>query len=380
MNSESTPTKLQRVAGLDVARSLAILGMMIVHFMLVMTDGMPPEKWSDCLLNLLDGRAAATFVILAGMGVTLMARKANNPTGKPNQKTIAAILRRRGLLLLAVGFLNLTIWEGDILRIYGVSLLIVPWLIWRSSRMVILWAIGFVLAFGVLFVAMDYSKNWDWTTLTYHGLWTASGLVRNLFYDGFRSVFPWTGLLLLGVWFGRLDWFPTNVPRKAVLWGMVLLLSSTAFSKFLLHWFGVHPQQGFNQENATACFGLQSMPPLPLFLLNTTGFALLVIGMSTLIAKRWKDRWEVRALSATGRLALTWYVAHILLGLSGVIVLGWTRASHLRALITALGFFSVAVIVSVGWNRRFSNGPLEFILRKVGQWQGFPKRQPARLT
>jgi hypothetical protein len=47
-------------------------------------------------------------------------------TGTPGQKTIAAILRRRGLLLLAVGFLNLTIWEGDILRVYGVSLLIVP--------------------------------------------------------------------------------------------------------------------------------------------------------------------------------------------------------------------------------------------------------------
>jgi uncharacterized protein len=99
-----------------VSRSLAILGMMVVHFMLVMTDGMPPERWSDSLLNLLDGRAAATFVILAGMGVTLMARKAKDPTGTPSQETIAAILRRRGLLLLAVGFLNLTIWEGAMSR------------------------------------------------------------------------------------------------------------------------------------------------------------------------------------------------------------------------------------------------------------------------
>jgi len=198
MNTQSTPTQSQRIEGLDVSRSLAILGMMVVHFMLVMTDGAPPENWSSFLLNLLDGRAAATFVILAGMGVTLMARKAQPPTGTPSQTTIAAILRRRGLLLLAVGFLNLTIWEGDILRVYGVSLLIVPWLVWRSSRVVLLAAMGFVLAFGVLFVVVDYSQNWDWSTMTYHGLWTASGLVRNLFYDGFRSVFPWTGLLLLG--------------------------------------------------------------------------------------------------------------------------------------------------------------------------------------
>jgi uncharacterized protein len=143
--------------------------------------------------------------------------------------------------------------------------------------------------------------------------------------------------------------------------------------KLLLRWFGVHPQPGFNQEDAAACFGLQSMPPLPLFLLNATGFALLLIGTSTLIARRWHDRWGVRTLSATGLLALTWYVAHIVLGLGGVIVLGWTRASQRRALITALVFFSAAVVVSLRWNRRFSNGPLEFILRRVGQWQDFPK-------
>jgi len=368
MNNQSTPTKSQRIEGLDVSRSLAILGMIVVHSMLVMSDGMPPQRWSDFLLNLLDGRAAATFVILAGMGVTLMARKAKDPTGTPNQETIAAILRRRGLLLLAVGFLNLTIWEGDILRVYGVSLLVVPWLVWRSSHAVLLTAMGFVLAFGVLFAVFDYSHNWDWTAMKYHRLWTVSGLVRNLFYDGFRSVFPWTGLLLLGVCLGRSDWSKADVPRKAVLWGVVLLVSSAAFSKSLLSWFSVHPRPGFGQEDSAACFGLQSMPPLPLFLLNATGFALVLIGTSTLVARRWNDRWIVRALSATGRLAFTWYVAHILLGLGGIIVLGWTRASHLRALITASVFFSAAVVVSLWWNRRFSNGPLEFILRRVGQW------------
>jgi surface polysaccharide O-acyltransferase-like enzyme len=34
----------QRIVGFDVARSLAIFGMIVVHFMLVMTDGMPSEK------------------------------------------------------------------------------------------------------------------------------------------------------------------------------------------------------------------------------------------------------------------------------------------------------------------------------------------------
>ncbi len=368
MNHTVTPTRSIRLDGPDVARALAILGMMVVHFMLVMTDGMPPERWSDFLLALLDGRAAATFVILAGMGVTFMARKADGTAGAPDRNTMAAILRRRGLLLLMLGFLNLTIWEGDILRVYGVSLLLAPWLVWRCSRAVLLAALGFVLTFGVLFFALDYGRNWDWNTMTYHGLWTVSGLWRNLFFDGFRSVFPWTGLLLLGIWLGRLDWSTEAVPRRSMLWGAVLLVSSAVVSKLLLHWFGTPPQPGVDREEATALFGLQSMPPLPLFLLNATGFALVVIGACTLVARRWRDRWPVRALVATGRMAFTWYVAHILLGLGGVIVLGWTRTSHLRALLTALAFFSLAVVVSIAWRRRFANGPMEYVLRRVGQW------------
>ena len=368
MNHTSTPNQVPRLEGPDVARAMAILGMMVVHFMLVMTDGVPPERWSDFLLGLLDGRAAATFVILAGMGVTFIARKADGPAGAPGRNTMAAILRRRGLLLLALGFLNLTIWEGDILRVYGVSLLMAPWVIWRSSRAVLLAALGFIVVFGVLFFALDYGRNWDWNTMTYHGLWTVSGLWRNLFYDGFRSVFPWTGLLLLGVWLGRLDWSTAGVPRRAVLWGAVLLVSSAVVSRLLLHWFGTHPQPGFDPEEAAAFFGLQSMPPLPLFLLNATGFSLVLIGVSTLVARRWRDQWLLRALSATGRLAFTWYVAHIFLGLGGVILLGWTRTSHLRALLTALAFFSVAVVISLVWKRRFSNGPMEYVLRRVGQW------------
>ena len=356
----------ERIAGFDIARSLAIFGMVIVHFLLVMTDGVPPEKWSDTLLELLDGRPAATFVILAGMGVTLMSNKLTDPNAVQSRRRTGAILRHRGLLLLGFGFLNLTIWQGDILRVYGVSLLIVSWLVWRSSRTLLLTSLAFILFFCVLLASVDYDRNWDWNTMTYHRLWTPAGLLRSLFYDGFRSVFPWTGLLILGLWLGRLDWSTAETPRKAVAWGLTLLVASSATSGLLLRWLSVHPQPDLDQETAAALFGLQSMPPLPIFLLNALGCSLLVIGISTLIERRWRDGWLVKALAATGRMAFTWYAAHIVIGLGGVIVLGWTRTSHLQALGAAVGFFAAAVTISFWWRGRFRNGPLEFILRSVG--------------
>jgi hypothetical protein len=65
-----------RVIGFDVARSAAMLGMMVVHFSLVAAGDRAEPTWLAKILGLLDGRASATFVILAGIGVTLMARRA----------------------------------------------------------------------------------------------------------------------------------------------------------------------------------------------------------------------------------------------------------------------------------------------------------------
>jgi uncharacterized protein len=238
-------------------------------------------------------------------------------------------------------------------------------LIRRSDRALLISALGFVAGFVILFATVSYDVNWDWTTMEYHGLWTGRGLVRSLFYDGFRSVFPWTGLLLFGMWLGRLDWAGANIPRRAMAWGLASIVTSCVASALLVNWFQAHPQPGMDHEAVAALFGLASMPPLPLFLMNAGGFALLVIGAGVLAARRWQGSAAVRALSATGRLALTWYVAHIVLGLGGVIVLGWTGVSHLRALGTATAFFAGAVAFSSFWSRNFRLGPLEALFRKA---------------
>lgn len=352
-----------RVEGFDIARALAIYGMMVVHFMLVMTDGTPSEGWSKTLLEFLDGRPAATFMVLAGIGITLMSR--NSDGSSKDRTAIRRRLRIRGGFLLACGFLNLVIWEGDILRVYGISLLLAPWLLGRVSRTLLLWAAAFLVTFVVLFLLADYDKNWDWTSMKYNGLWTSSGLIRSLFFDGFRSVFPWTGMLIAGMWLGRLDWRGDAVPRKAMAWGAALVVSSIVLSRVMLSSLRGHLSPEFGAEAAKACFGLASMPPLPLFLANAGGCALLVIASCTLISRKAAGSRLLRVLASTGRMAFTWYVAHIVIGLGGVIALGWIRTSHVRALMTATAFFALAGITSTLWLRRFSNGPLESLLRRI---------------
>src|SRR3954465_2927713 len=104
-----------RAAGYDVARSPAVLGMMVVHFSLVLAADRSGPAWLAEVLGFLDGRAAATFVVLAGVGVTLLSRRA---LADPDPQVLARVrgaLVRRGLFLLVIGFINLRIWPGDIL-------------------------------------------------------------------------------------------------------------------------------------------------------------------------------------------------------------------------------------------------------------------------
>ena len=361
-SQESSDPK--RVAGLDVARGLAIFGMVVVHFQLVMTDGTVPAPWAKGLLQFLDGRPAATFMMLAGMGIAMLAE--NRDRYSDLHRPVGSVLRRRGVFLLVCGFLNLMIWEGDILRVYGVCLIVIPSILRCTSRALVLWICGIVLTFCAMMASFDYGKNWNFSMMHYQGLWTLEGSTRSLFYDGFRAVFPWSALLILGLGLGRMDWRGETTARRAVRWGLLLWVFSGLLSFALCKLLGSAGDASVSQEDIVALFGLQSMPPLPLFLASATGVALVTIGLSVIAASRWGGAMVVRGFAATGRMAFTWYLAHIVIGLGGLIAIGWLATTSREALLAALMFFTGATAFSILWLRKFRHGPLEWVLRKLG--------------
>jgi len=105
-----------RDESIDVARAVAILGMFVIHAVLVLATAVPTQGASGFVLWWCDGRAAATFVTLAGFGVARLAARHDHAEG-------LRVLHRRALVLWVMGVANLMIWPGDILRVYGVALL-----------------------------------------------------------------------------------------------------------------------------------------------------------------------------------------------------------------------------------------------------------------
>jgi uncharacterized membrane protein len=70
------PAHKQRIIGYDFARALAVFGMVVVNFVVVMGAEANGPLWLQRVVGLLEGRAAATFVILAGVGLSLFSQKA----------------------------------------------------------------------------------------------------------------------------------------------------------------------------------------------------------------------------------------------------------------------------------------------------------------
>jgi uncharacterized protein len=356
--------KSQRIFGYDVARAVAILGMVIVHFSLVMSADQTSPAWLATVNGFLDGRAAATFMVLAGIGITLMTRRAAESGDTAAVTKARMTLVRRGLFLLVLGFINLTMWPGDILRVYGVSMFVASRMFMATNRNLLVWASFFVLAFVVVFAMVDFEQNWNWETLEYRGLWTPVGVVRNLIYDGFRSVLPWTGFILFGMWLGRVDLRNRQVNNRTLFAAVVITVAAELVSWLCLRYTGGHPDI-MSRDEAMALFGTQSMPALPIFMLAAGGTAVAVIAFCVRIVGD-PPRFIWQPLIATGQMALTWYFAHIVLGLGTVVSLGLESTASLEvAAATGLAFFVGAAVISWGWKSLFQHGPLEWVMRRV---------------
>jgi uncharacterized protein len=353
-----------RIEGFDLARGLAFLGMVYVNFRIAIAPEGSGPAWLAWPVSRLDGRAAATFVTLAGVGLSLLSRKARGSGDREALETIRRRLRRRGAFLFVVGLMFWTTWPADILHYYGVYLAIGALLLDAPDRRLLALAAALVVAYPALLVfGPDYSTGWDWTTLSYDGFWTPRGFLRNLLYNGFHPVVPWLAFLLFGMWLGRRDLGRAEARRPLVLGGLGVATAAEALSFLLMR--ATTPTLG--AEDALAVFGTEPMPPMPLYMLAAGGTAAAVIGLCVMLAEKFPEaRWRP-PLVATGQLALTLYLAHVLVGLAPLELLGLPggHGSLAFSVAWATTFGAGAVLFASLWRRRFARGPLEMLMRRV---------------
>lgn len=354
----------KRIDGLDIARAFAIVGMVIVNYKISMSAEDTGRPALTFFAALFDGRAAATFVILAGIGASLGSRRARIAGDATARRAARRTLAKRALFLFVVGWAFFPIWPADILHYYGVYLAIGAVVLFVSNRQLLWLAAGAIVVSSLFIVTFDSFANWDLDDYSYNGITTPSGFFRNLFVDGFHPVFPWVAFYLFGMWLGRTDlrdpaWRRTLAIRSAIA---VVITEAAA-------WILLGPKgsnlDNIDDESWRWLFTVEPIPPLPLYLVAGTGTAVLVIVGSIWLGNNLAEKVK-EPLVATGQLALTMYLAHVLVGLVALDIVGRLEDQTIEwVLLTSAVFSAAAIAFSWWWRRGHDRGPVEWLMRLV---------------
>lgn len=382
-----------RIAAIDVARGIALLGILLINirlfsgpWMFDLLSGTEPWTGVDRVTAFITTALAETkmvsiFSLLFGVGLGLLYDRLRRDGASP-----WPVLVRRLLVLGVVGALHaVLLWTGDILFLYALSGLLALLFIGRNPRTIVTWGcigIGLVALFGVFSVlgglftlGMDPETAIGSDPITRlgqqlsesalaaygdgsYGDQVAQRLAEIPFVAAQLIFFvPLTlGLMLLGAaaWrSGLIHQIPTDptTVRRIARWGLgvglpinVLAATFSAVSSSAMAGWGVVGQ------------GLILM-----------GGPLLGIGYLATIALaylRRPDRPLFARLAATGRMAFTNYLAQSVICVAVFAGLGvygqWSLTASMGVVAVV---WALQLIWSPLWLARFRMGPLEWAWR-----------------
>ena len=352
-----------RIAGYDLARSLALFGLVVANF------SHSVEHTGFYLLgSLVQGGTIATFLVLGGIGVSLLAQRSRITNDAHGFTDSRKRLIRRAAFLLVVGICCSSIWQSNFLCFFSICIAVGALLLPVSNR----WLWSFVLIFALIWVVLaflmfDYYKVIDefsryWKAFQEGDPWTVEGIVFRVYLYGFHLIFSWAAFLLIGMWLGRQDVHFRRVRRNVFFGGIVALVLACAYW-LLIRYVWVPSRPSLADLPSTSSVLLQ-FTPLNIFAM--CGTTALIIGGSFMLTERYPDAKWTRPFVATGQLALTLYIAHLIVGRGILEGLGFLENQAFPfAIGSAVIFCICAVIFSHFWRKRFERGPVEWAMRRI---------------
>lgn len=400
----------ERYAILDILRGLALLGIVLANFpefglytflKSSATEAMPTVTIDRIVRFLqylfIDGKFYTLFSLLFGIGFSIIIANAAK-RGADGFR----IFYCRMLVLLVIGFVHIMfIWSGDILMLYALLGMLLPFFRHVSEKVLLIWSLTFLL----LPVGIDMVVELSGTYLSVqvvelqqyycakYGItddnfayWLRDAedygevfefLIQGAFVriqefiDGNRY-FRVMGLFLLGFYIGRNRLYVNLESRHCLLrriavYGFVFGLPLS----FVYAWscMNIHP------------WGLTVHSVLYILSVFPLSFA-YIAGICLLYLYR-REAKIFKFLAAPGRMALTNYIGQSLWGMLLFYGIGFGFGADMGLiyiLFAATCVFFVEVLFSDFWLRKFNFGPLEWIWRMLTYKKYFTLFRIRRIT
>lgn len=368
-----TRPRTARVDAIDLARGLALIGMMFVHLGPRWVGDTPP--WGQMIAS---GRAAPLFAMLAGVALSLVHRRDPDGAGSVRATCIRALI----LLLLGLGLGSLDQMPVYvILAFYAVLIVIALPFRGLSARTLILLGLVWAVVVPVLLlwlqiehapVISDQAELSDvvppWSLLTELVVW------------GAYPAGVWMAYVLVGLGIGRLDLGRVRVALSVLGGGAALLAGSLAIGGaaisrgvfddwYVRGWrlFFVTEPYPFEPATWHELWLVGEHTSRPLNVLGAIGSALLVIGLCALVVRLPWARLALLPLRRAGAMTLSLYTVHVLW--SWRLAVRATESEDPTYYLGSTGDWLLQVVVllvvATVWLHLARRGPIESVIRVV---------------
>lgn len=340
-----TPPPARRLTGIDAARGLALIGMIVVNVGPAEAEGLLHR-----LYLLPYGRASVLFVVIAGIGLGYLLRPRPQDEGRPWK----VVLWRAALLLLGgLALQRLTDDVSVILPVYG-ALFVLGLALHRAPRTLLLTLALVMTVVGPVIYAghivLEGGEHLDGPLELGNPI---GEIVHGLVLSGRYPLVTWCVPFLVGLWLAKIDLHDRAVQNRMVVWGGAAAVAGFALSQVSRSILEREGDVGFARLLTGAAHG-----QMPLWLISSVGGALAVVAAFVRLGDR--AQWLTDPLVAAGRLALTLYVLH-------VVVLAVIRPEDGYTLAQGVLVSALMVVVFLGlawlWHHRVGIGPFERVLR-----------------
>ena len=336
-----------RLAGVDLARGIAVLGMLAAHLLdteRVLTPH--PETW----ITLVNGRSSILFAVLAGVSIAIVTG-GPRPLPPERRPRAAARLAMRGALLWVIGLLLVMTGVPVYVILPAYALLFVLALPFLGMR-----ARGLFLTAGVLALVMP----WIQPILDAAPIWAGAGGAELSALVGWNYPFTtWIAFLLAGMGVGRLDLRTLSEQGLLLTSGAALALAGYGGALLAARAADDDPYLGAVLTAEDHSSGLWEV-------IGSGGFAIAMIGACLLLC-RTPVRWIAVPVRAVGSMPLTAYVLQLVVwAVVALALLGDTsdllgiREAGLFAPLT-LGL----IVFCTAWALLVGRGPLEMVIDAV---------------
>lgn len=363
-----------RIVGLDVARCIALVGMIATHSL----ESTTPDGGVTVVQQIAAGRASALFAVLAGVSLALMSGGTTPVRGAEARAVSAGLAVRAGaiaVLGLALGGVSSGVLV--ILAYYGVLFLLgIPFLRLTARPLALLGAVWVLVVPVVMHVVRRHLAEAPVESPTFASLADPLQLAVQLTVTGSYPAVPWLGYLLVGMALGRLDLTRWRTAWTLVVVGVGVALASWWGSKVLVARPGVREEleQTLTGPYASLEFALQhglfgTTPTgtgwwlavdaphsgTPFDLAATIGSSLAVIGCCLVVGRLLPTLAAV--VFGAGAMTLTLYSGHLMLRSPAFLPDHDTRTFLIH----------VAIVMAVGAAYRLGRtpGPLEQLVSRM---------------